>query len=400
MNQLKKYIILIFLTQLFTSCNEDIAPNVSVATIEQATIKLQSDNKYVAGQDIRMLVSTSSKIVKQVDLIITNGLTISSSKELTNKITKLDGHLFKTAGLYDLKVLDKGHMIAKRQFKINADKIIEPLDVYAGPSSIIVGGKQPSMITTIPTDQYDNAITSKETINITSKEGQRINSTVTTQNLIASYEFQSKNNSDKIILGVTHDNSSSREKEIVETPDWAVPYDIEIVKHYPYADNRQYLRLRTSRIADNLDNQIADGTMVHFYCYENKKLYATYQAIVIDGIANVYIRNPNQASDWVVKSAIGPVESKNELTINFRNNVKELIYTYDDFLKEIKVGPLKSTHGQLIPDGTIVTITYQSQKYIAETDNGIAHIKLVELGILGKGSLHISVSGLSKNIEL
>jgi len=349
MKKSTRYIILILALQLLNSCDNSEIFSETVS-IPETKIKLKSDFNYVAGNSIWMKIETADKKKIKVDLIITNGLTTTTTSQLTNNTTKLSAGYFKTSGLYDLLVLYKGHVLKKRQLIIKTAEIIEPLDVYTGPSSIVVGGKQPSMITTIPTDKYDNAIVKDLSLDIKSKGGERLNSTVPIKNLIGNYEFISENEVNKIVLGVSHNDMSSREKEINETPDWPTEYKIEVVKHYPYADNRQYLRLRTSRIKDALGNQIADGTLVNFHCLEENQVTATYKAIVID--------------------------------------------------KVIKIGPLKSTQGQLIPDGTIVTITHQSKKYFIETMDGIADINLVDLGILTKDLINISVAGHNETINL
>ena len=393
------HIIILIVILLFLGCQDSTAPP-KTEPISKAQIKLKSEYEYKAGHPIWLMIQIPNKKVKTVDLVISNGLYTSTFKKPTNKKIKLDSTLFINSGLYDLVVLEKGKALTKRQIKIKSNAIIEPLDLYTGPSSIIVGGKQESMVTAIPTDKYDNAIFSKKPINVKSKRGERINSTTSIKNLVASQEITSEDKSGKIILGVSLDKNTSREQEIIETPDWAKSFTLSLIKHYPYADNRQYLKLRTSRITDKYGNQIADGTLVHFHAYEENNVSSTYKAIVIDGIANVYIRNPNKACYWSISASIGPTTSSNEIKVNFLNNIKELVYTYDDFLKRIKIGPLKSELGQYTPDGTEVILTHRAERYRGETYNGIATFNLVELGILTKDQVEISAGGFNQKIQL
>ena len=393
------YITVLIAILLLLGCQDTTAPTMP-DPISQAQIKLKSDHNYQAGHSIWIMIQTPNKKVKPIELIISNGLYTTTFEKLTNKIIKLDSSLFETSGLYDLIVLEKEKVLTKRQIKIKSNSIIEPLDLYTGPSSIIVGGKQQSMVTVVPTDQYDNAIFRDNPIKVKSKRGERINHTTTIKNLIASQEILSQEKSGKIILGVTLDKNTSREQEIQETPDWPTSFTLSLIKHYPYADNRQYLKLRTSRITDKYGNQIADGTLVHFHTYEGAEVRSTYKAIVIDGIANVYIRNPNQAVTWSINASIGPTISSNEIKVKFLNNIKELVYTYDDFLKQITVGPLKSELGQFTPDGTEVILTHNAKEYEGETYNGIVFFNLVELGILTKDKVEISAAGLNRKIQL
>ena len=384
---------------LFLGCHDTTAPT-EPDPISQAQIKLKSDNNYRAGHPIWMMIQTPKKKVNAIELVISNGLYTTSLKERTNKKIKLDSSLFENSGLYDFIILERGEVLTKRQIKIKSSDIIEPLDLYTGPSSIIVGGKQNSMVTAIPTDRYDNAIFSKNPINVKSKRGERINHMTSIKNHVASQQITSKKKSGKIILGVTLDKNTSREQEILETPDWPTSFTISLIKQYPYADNRQYLKLRTSRITDKYGNQIADGTLVNFHAFEDNKVSSIYKAIVIDGIANVYIRNPNQACNWSIHASIGPTVSSNEIKVNFLNNIKELVYTYDDFLKQITIGPLKSEQGQFTPDGTEVILLHQGKKYEGETYNGLVTFNLVELGILTKDKVEISAGGFKHKVQL
>ena len=399
MTKVNFHIITLFSLLLLQSCQDTTAPTPP-DPIARAQIKLKSDHNYQAGHPIWMMIQTKNKKVKPVELIISNGLYTVTSIRKTNKKIKLDSALFKTSGTYDLLVLEKGKILYKRQIFIKSDDIIEPLDIYTGPSSIIVGGQQKSMITVIPTDKHDNAIYSENLVKIKSKRGKRINKQTSIKHLIGQQEITSKEKSGKIILGVKIDKNTSREQEIQETPDWANSFTLNLIKHYPYADNRQYLKLRTSRITDKYGNQIADGTLVHFHTYEKNLIAASYKAIVIDGIANVFIRNPNHACDWTIKASIGPVISSNEIKVKFLSNIDKLVYTYDDFIKQIRVGPLKSALGQLVPDGTTVTLTHNETTYEDETYNGVITFHLVELGILSKEEIVISAGGFNQKIQL
>ena len=200
--------------------------------------------------------------------------------------------------------------------------------------------------------------------------------------------------------GLSHNKKSSREQQITQTADWGTDFKIELVSHHPYADNRQYSQITTTKIADIYRNTVHDGTFVEFIVEEGGNFVGVYKALTIDGIAKVYIKNPAAATIYTVSAHIENRASSNSIQISFRNIISRINYKHYHFQKAIKVGPLTSDLGQMIPDGTAVELTVDGTKYVQECYEGYAVFSFVKLGIKKPESATIKVAGIERKIKL
>lgn len=366
----------------------------------ETTIKLKSPKELMVGQDQLILVETTTKRNLPIILIITNDLVTHSYPLVTNKKEKLSKNFFIHSGLYTFAVSYKDSILTKRRLWISPAAISNPLNIYTGPASIVTGGKQPSMIVTVPSDSFGNGFIKPVNIKYQKLNLEKERRNEKTNHLFASYKFTSGLKAQKTLIGISSQTALANEQSILETPDWPNTYSIAIASHHPYADNRQYLRVQTDQIKDQHGNQVADGTQVSFFAYEDENLVAQYVAITIDGVANVYMRNPIKPKTWKISSAIGLTTGSNTLTISFKENITELLLEYDVFAKKIIVGPLKSPLGQYSPDGTEVTMNYEGTSIMQETIKGMTVFDLMKLGIPQKGIVTIMASDLKDQITL
>ncbi len=397
MTSFLKHITIYFVLVLGACTGESVFPKYDYS---DATLKVKAPQGLTAGNPISFYTATEEKEKSELLLIIDNGLKIKSIRCYNNRPISLPVETFTQAGIYTIRVSYNGQVIANKKLKIKADEVIDPIEIYTGPSTILVGGKQASMITAIPTDKYDNGITEKIDLQFESDKAKGIKSDITVENLYAALEFDSELKVQKVHVGISKNSIASTEQTVKEIADWAADYKMEIIEQYPYADNRQYTKLRTSRIFDPYGNQIADGTLVNFEIYSLGKLVGNYKAITIDGVANIYIRNPSEPETWEVRSSIGDYSSSNVISLSYKNALQELVWSYDDFQKTISVGPLRAMLGQFVPDGTVVSIHSKGNKYSAETYGGYALFELIELGILDREKIKLSCSGLEEEIQL
>lgn len=365
-----------------------------------AKLKVKAAEGLTAGNTLSFYVATKEKAKSELLLIIDNGIVPRTFECINNSPIAIPEDAFTLSGLYTIKIAYQDQIIASRKLNIKAGEIVDPLEIYTGPNTIVVGGKQASMITAIPADQHDNAITYEAAIKFESDKAKGIKTIRPITNLYSALEFESEDQSKKILVGVSKNAISSTEQVVNEISDWPTDYSIEVINQYPYADNRQYTKLRTSRIYDSYGNQIADGTLVIFEIQDSNRLVGSYKAITIDGVANVFIKNPSIPTEWKIRSYIGDYSISDELQLSYKQNLQELLYEYDSFQKTIKVGPLRSVLGQYIPDGTLVTISSKGVTHQQETYNGYTTFKLVELDITHKEQIELSCALLSENIQL
>lgn len=357
---------LIFLCALY-SCNKK--PLAAINLINPQ-IKIKCPDGPQAGNEIWLILKTENKDQVPIEFIIDNGLTSRSINGYTNKKLILTNEQAQVAGLYNIYIIYANELVAKRSLFINPQNIVDPIDVYTGPNTIVVDHKQPSMVVSLPADKYDNPILKDDPIEYKFAQGLETNTTENINQLYSATQFSADKQAEKIIIGSSFLDASSKEQRVDAIADWPTAFSIEIVSHYPVADNRQYLRIRTSNILDEHSNKIPDGTMVVFEVFENSNKVAKYQAYTIDGTANVYIRNPAISTNWIIKANIAKTAFSNKLDLQFKSNLKELTYHYNLSNNKIFIGPLKGQLGQYISDGTKVYLQIGDEHLVRETEEG------------------------------
>ncbi len=394
-------IAILFTVTMILSCQE---PEVVVIPppvhIERANIKLESLGGLVIGNSLTVTVITQKKKSNPINLVVSNDLVSYAIDILSDKRVELDGQYFIHSGLYTIAAIHNDSIIAKRSVTIEPGPMKGPLDVYTGPASIVTGSKQSSMIVTVPSDSLGNGFVRSTGVVYEKLAADQRSKWRPVKNLHSVFEFRSGSVAKKTLIGVSKQDVLANEQAVIETPDWPANFSIKVVSHHPFADNRQYLRLQTDKIVDDNGNQIADGTEVAYQVVEDYNVIALYKAITIDGVANVYIRNPSNPASWLIRSYIGFTSVSNGIPIAFKENISDLTIKYDRFTKRLLIGPLKSMLGQYAPDGTIVTLTHNGKEYKEETLLGEATFDLMNMGIEQKGNVLINVSDLEQEITL
>ena len=138
---------------------------------------------------------------------------------------------------------------------------------------------------------------------------------------------------------------------------------------------------------------ISDGTLIQFKV-QHKDKSVQYNSYSIDGVANVYIRNPSYASRWFAKAFIGDqVILSNTIVMDFKTNVKSIpIELIND---AIIVGPIGSYIGQFIPDGTKVRLKNNGKSIIEESEDGMVKFEKPQF----LSDPQIIVGGVTKDLN-
>lgn len=386
--------IVLFLCLL--GCTEYVPHPIAVQL--NGVIKLSVPEGYIVGKEIICSITTPDSLTQEAVLLLDNGITIKTLGITTNNNLTLKTNWLQQAGRYKLTVIQQNKILATKSFILEASQLIEPLEIYTGPTTILVNGQEESMLTYIPADKYDNGISTPIAINYNTSVSFLTSPTDSIHNLISYKKLSADIKAEKIILGVSTNALSSTEQVVEKIADWPDNIEIETVQHHPYADNRQYTRLKTKPMYDSYGNQIADGTILLFSQSLDEKLNATYKAIVIDGVANAYLRNPDKAGTFSYQATVGQAES-NKILLTYNQLVDNIPYQYSALTSELIVGPIISKLGQLVPDGTEVNLKTASQEFSSETVDGKA---LLDLQTLSKAtdSAILTVGGLQISIDL
>lgn len=385
-------------TVVWTSCNQIDIQQTYTADLE-TKIKLNAPYGTMAGSSMEVFLYSPSSGNIPISLLIDNGLTIQRLHCRSNEKINIDGSYFRRAGIYNISAIHNNQIIAKRKLKIKPSTISEHTKILTGPSSILVNGLQQSMVTLIPQDIYANPITDNHLASFRTNLENEPEASSPLRHLLTHYIFSSQSKAGKVLIGASLDGNANTEQAISQTPAWPQAFKIEVVTQHPYADGRQYTRLRTNFITDQYGNTISDGTLVTFELATQGKLTSSYKSIVIGGVANVYVKNPDRPMVVSVHAHIGPSKSQ-KLSLNYQENIQELIFNYDKSTRKLRVGPLHSALQQYVPDGTAVSLKYKRKRKTKETINGVVEFDLSGIKNHKELKFLLEVGGHTKKLNL
>ena len=390
----KLHIIWFYL--LLQSCGKEaaIAP-----TFDYPKVKLELNNQTIlAGDDLTMTVLQENP--STCDVILSNGI-ISLSKRidaLQEQRVQFAAPETHAAGTFTLRIIKHDSVLYKQNIKILPIDITDPIDIYAGPRTINVDQKQQSMIVAIPRDEFGNAVADGLEVKFSeNKNAKDIGDYYKEVEYSLAYRIiEANQNAEDLFIGVSHPKASSKKQKIISIPSWPTDLYLSSEEHFAFANNRNFVKIKTNRLTDEFGNAIPDGTILNFHIFENGIETAKYNGITIDGVAFVYLKNPFKAASWFVRASIGDKFIGRGIEINFANDLQSIIYTIDE--KQILVGPLRGQLGQYLSDGSKVNLELDGRTYIAETLLGIARFDLEDIQWTNNTPVTIRVAGLQKVI--
>ena len=354
------------------------------------TIDLQSNKKSSA-----LLITHHSLYSKSYPLEILDG---KFNIQIPGKENQLAGELI-------CRLHSRGKTISEASTFISPLKAVDKMQNFNGPKSLFASDEDGSMNVSIPHDKYYNPLlpSSKVTYQA-SYNGIIENSEQKTVDHLVAYQINnSKKQEGKYLIGSSINEGFSQEQELIIGAVMPVEFSIELMSHYPYADARQYMHLKTSVMRDQWENIVADGTMIQFTIEEDGELVGAYQAFSIGGIANVYIENPSRAIEWKITASLHDQLKSNEIKVSFARSVNDYPLQWNRETKNLTIGPVIGVLGQLVPDGTEVKISNKEndlEEFIFLED-GIVSYKLgLEWKLLEPKQLEILIGGILKSIYI
>jgi len=130
-------------------------------------IKLLTQKKeFISGSAIQLNFKNTSK--EQIKLIVKNsyGTRILNASQKENTINFIiPEYISKVRGNLFWKIISKSNQLSG-SIRILPSEKPKTIETYLGPPSIIAGGKDFTMLVTIPTDKFDNPLKEKTPVNI------------------------------------------------------------------------------------------------------------------------------------------------------------------------------------------------------------------------------------------
>lgn len=355
-------------------------------------------NYITAGNDIAVQIINVENYTGDAQLLIESALSKSLIKfkiEGSYMDLDVDGFYVSNAGLNTLTLIVGNQIKDQKTLRIKASDIISPIELFTGPNTIWVNDIQPSLVVALPKDEYGNSGREGDSILFQSRhpDGQIDVNYIDIEHQLAYKRLNSAYKSGKVFIGTSEDESGAKEQRVDVISLWPTEIDIEIVDYIPYADNRQFYKLTTKVLKDINGDIISDGTLIQFQV-KNKDKSVHYNSYSIEGVANVYIRNPSYASTWSAKAFIGDeVTISNTITLDFKTNVKNI--PIEKINDAIIVGPISSYIGQFIPDGTKVRLRNNGKSIIEESEDGMVKFEKPQFLL----NPQIIVGGVTKDLD-
>ncbi|NRD21838.1 hypothetical protein HNV10_01205 [Winogradskyella litoriviva] len=343
---------------------------------------LTAQTEFEVGTNIILKFSISE--VEQPLLYCSNsyGSTVISSTLKNNTLEfYIPENITKKIGVVNWKLLNETNPLSG-QFNINPKAEVATLETYIGPPSIEAGGTDYTMLVVIPTDSLDNPV---PTNTLVKAKHQFLDSEETndiyTKNLISWRNMYSKKESGRMLVSSESIGINSKEFTINVMPAIPTNFKIAATRPHNYADGNQITTFTTTIIKDKQNNVISDGTFVTFFITNSEGNILKTTGTTIDGIATSKIIHPDYEDSWSIKAYIDGMSESNNISLNYKQVIKDFDVEFLDQNRTITVGPLHSFMQQMIPDGLHVKLhIFKNEKHIntitKTSFNGYVNFKL------------------------
>jgi hypothetical protein len=355
---------------------------------KKASFELVSKTKtFIAGNTIELeFSSTSTSEELQLFIIHSYGKTLlDATVEKGNYIFKIPENYCKKTGDVSWFLIHKNETIYSGTFEILPNDETKTIIInYLGPRTILAGGKEFTMMVTVPTDSYDNP--KKDDTNVILKYQFLQNVTnlnLKTKDFIAWYDIFSPTKSGKLLVSTECDTIVTKEIETEIYANLATNFTISYTRNHEFADGNQITHFTTSIIKDQFGNIIGDGTLVSFIIKTKDNLVLKTFGTTISGIASAQILHPDHQENYTVKGYVIGIAESNSLTLNYKPIIAAFKYSFSNKNRTLTVGPIKSFMNQLVPDGikVVVKVFYQDKLINTlqeDTSKGSATFELSE----------------------
>ncbi|WP_298155954.1 hypothetical protein [Flavobacterium sp.] len=346
---------------------------------------ISRESSFRAGEPVALRFSASpDSEIPMLFIIHSYGKTILEPKKEKDKFVFIfpESYSTKTGTISWFLTTENKTLIQGNVEILPSNKSQVYIENYLGPRSILAGGKEFTMMVTVPSDGFDNPLADNTPVLIKHQFLDNISvTTEKTMNFIAWKDIFSENKSGKLLVSSDCSQTATKEIETEIYPNIATDFTINYARNHAFADGNQITKFTTSIIKDAYGNTVSDGTMVTFNITNaNQKNLKTF-GTTIGGIATAQLLHPDHQDDYIVKAYVTGIATSNRLRIHYNPLIASFNYDFTNQNRTLQVGPLRSFMGQLVPDGIQVkVVVYHGQKAVAtlyeESNKGYASFVL------------------------
>lgn len=253
---------------------------------------------------------------------------------------------------------------------------VDPLDLFLGPRTIEATNETATMIVVIAEDEFGNPVVdgTEVDVRVTRPDLEAEAFTIETDGLLAWSRIISGTLAGRSKVAVGVDDGRGKELDFLEVAGSPDPFLIELADPPVPADGRSLVRLRTTDLIDRFGNVLPDGVNV-FADVAGPGGTRRLTSQVIKGIAEFTLEAPSRpGTESVVVTASGTISPP--LLVAFGPMVTGFDVAANPDIDGIRlsVGPVVSTLGAYVPDGTPVIVTTEQGVMQHPTFNGEADV--------------------------
>lgn len=371
---------------------------------------LQVKEEIKIGEDIR-IVANIDDVVEDVDACV---LFTSSLLDKIYCGTLDDGsgefviskEVNIQSGIITIDLLVQGKNISRFSTYVKAEDPVDIMEGFIGAKTLITDDEHPAMLVVIPIDRFNNFCEDSTEVIINSvntKNQSRAYGKSTEQGL--TYQlYDGLKTTAKTSIGATSFGAFLMEKEVKHVPGEPIDFILNTTNVYPFADGRQTFDVYTSTINDQFGNIVADGTVVD-YIVSDKTGLSKFHSITTNGISNLLLRNPNEEIQLSIYAEVDGIRKSRAIQVYFKPYILNYATEYNPKSRVIKIGPISGSLGQIIPDGTVVTISIANENYSTiidkQTLEGHVLVELDDYSLnVGVYNVVVNVSSNEKSIQV
>ncbi|PIB34748.1 hypothetical protein BFP72_04665 [Reichenbachiella sp. 5M10] len=377
----------------------------SLALQAQPELEVNLEPSYTAGETVT-LTCLGTDLPDKMLLIYAYGVETVEGQVASKKVTfALPQNISLIAGLIKIKLLAGKQMVWKGETQIMADQKAEvSIEAYCGPKHLIVNKTDFAMITASLLDEYDNPYPDNSPLEIEYLHSHHISTYAISMNSLVAYKrVYSPQTIGTGSVSVKKGQVGSKEFRLSYYSNDPVDYRLKISREHDFADGNQIIYLETSKIEDDKNNTIENGTAVYFYIYDTTgQLNAQLIGQTISGVAQVSLPAPLDSTTWILHSSIPGYATGQSAQLHFKQAIRSLPVSQNDH--GIIVGPVLSFMNQQVKDGINIKMVLKGENYHYETSSpiksGYAHLTWPLDMKPGDYKATISLSQLSTTIAI
>jgi hypothetical protein len=376
-------------------------------TIKQPSISLLSTKtEFIVGNEVILEFKVKKDTIYQLYCSNSYGSSVVESKALNQKIAfKIPDFLSKKRGILSWKVIHIDETLSGN-ISIFSQQQPTSIETYLGPPSIDAGELDYTMLVVIPTDSLDNPIRDNSKVEVKHQflKSER-SENILTDKLIGYKNIYSPKKSGRMIISSESFGLNSKEFDVNIMPGIATDFEIFMHRNHEYADGNQITTFFTSIIKDRNNNIVSDGSYIEFYITNKEGGILKTSGTTLNGVAHSKIVHPDFEESWTIKAYFIGIAESNTITVKYKKVIEDYGVSFNEHNRSIKVGPLKSFMGQIIPDGLSVKLTiYKNNTPInelfKESSNGFTSFYL-DANIYENGlyKIELESAGITKEFK-